>query len=110
MLKDESNQIVANWPFDKLLSLFHRKIRHLILVTARTKTVNDREHFHYHRAVFYSGWMLKWHVPKIFREAIINLDIRMHLKNERVRNHGTAFRILEHDLPKLYPYGEELPL
>ena len=72
--------------------------------------MNQREHFHYKKALFHSGWLLRWHIPRLFNEGIIHLDIRMHVKDDRVRNHGTAFRIMERDLPQLYPYGEELPI
>ena len=110
LLRDSDDQIVASWPFDLLLVQFHRKIRHLILVSAESRTMNQREHFHYKKAIFHSGWLLRWHIPRLFNEGIIHLDIRMHVKDDRVRNHGTAFRIMERDLPQLYPYGEELPI
>lgn len=109
-IKSDEEGAVAHWSFDSILTQFHRKIRHLILVTAESRSIDNVEHFYYNKATFYSGWLLRWHLPKLFSESTIAVDIRMHLRNNRVRNHGTGFRIRENHFDRLYPYGEKLPI
>ena len=110
LLCNEQRLVLARWNFDDLLTQFHQKVRHLILVRAKNREENGREHFHYYRATFHSGWMLRWHIPSLFEKGILKLDLRMHRRNNKVRNHGTGFRIAESDIDQLYPYGEELPI
>ena len=110
LLCDDRGRTIARWNFDELLTHFHQKVRHLILVSAQTHEQNGIEHFRYYKAMFYSGWMLRWHLPGLFENGVLKLDLRMHLTNNKVRNHGTGFRIAESDIDQLYPYGEELPI
>lgn len=110
LLCDDEGTTLAQWNFDDLLTQFHQKVRHLILVRAQSREQNGLEHFRYYRAMFYSGWMLRWHIPSLFKNGILKLDLRMHLRNNSVRNHGTGFRIAESEIDQLYPYGEELPI
>ena len=102
--------ILAVWPYKLILSRFHSKVRHLLLVTAESQLRNGTEFLHYTGATFYTSWMFSWHLPRLFNESILRLDIRMHLQGGRVRNHGTGFRIREEDLPQIYLHGESLPI
>lgn len=105
-----NRELIAQWSFKSLLDRFHQKVRHVLFVLANVKTVDGIEHFHYYEAKFLTGWMFPWHLPRLFNESVLRVDVRMHLKDERVRNHGTGFRVLENDLWRLYPHGEELPI
>lgn len=110
LLTNTSNELLAQWKFESILAQFHKKVRHLILVNVKSRKEQNQEYFHYHQATFYSGWLLRWHIPKLFRNGTIVLDLRMHLKANTVRNHGSAFRIHESHLTQIYPYGEQLPI
>ncbi|MYD44239.1 MAG: hypothetical protein F4W90_10170 [Gammaproteobacteria bacterium] len=111
LIKSVDKRILAKWSVSMMLDLFHRKVRHVILVLAESKRINGIEHFWYHSATFYSGWMFSWHVANLFNSGLIHVDLRMHLKeNGSVRNHGTGFRVYERDLAQIYPYGEVLPI
>lgn len=101
-------EVLARWVFRDLQARFHQKLRHVLLVHAKAKKINQEEHFHYFRAQFLSGWLFLWHFPRLFSEKLILIDLRVHLKNNRVRNHGTAFRINERNLSELYPIVEEM--
>ena len=109
-LIDDNDVIVAKWNFDAILDQFHQKVRHLILVQAESRLIDNKEFFRFHKATFHSGWLLRWHLPNLFNRNLLLLDLRMHLKNGRVRNHGTGFRISESNLHHVYPYEENLPL
>ena len=109
-LRGPTNEVLAQWDYKELQSRFHAKLRHVLLVHANSKQINNVEHFHYYRAQFLSGWLFLWNLPRLFNEQIIWIDLRMHLSNAKVRNHGTAFRIREQDLTELYPLVEEMPV
>lgn len=110
LLRSNEGTVLARWHADDLLTQFHRHVRHLILVCARSREQNGIKQFYYDKATFYSGWTLRWHIPKLFEDGIVKVDLRMGLVNDRVQNHGTRFRIAESDIVSLYTYSVVLPI
>ena len=63
---------------------------------------NGREEFHFTEATVLSEPRAR-DFKDSFYDGKVTVDIRMHLRETgAVRNHGTAFRIQEHDLPSLF--------
>lgn len=104
------NEVIAAWQPDQILKLFHRKIRHVVLVYADTKIIDRKEHFWYNEAKFCTGWLMERMVPGLIENSIVRIDLRLHLKDNRVRNHGTGFRIATSNLAEMYPIVEPLVL
>ena len=73
----------------------------LIFVSAFAEERDGIEYFHFYRAQF-----MKETSPELlanqFREENILVDLRLHDKGTRARNHGTGFRVYEDKLPLLF--------
>ena len=103
--------IVATWVYEELLRRIREKVRHFILVQAQSNIdIGGVEQYWYNKATLHTGCLFSWHLSDLFKEGVLLIDLRMHLKNKRVRNHGTGFRIKESELTRLFPNEVELPL
>lgn len=102
-----SGEIIAEWNLDALAAQFIRKIPGLLLVSALSEMRGDTEYFHYTRAQVLTGTS-----PDILREQILAgnvlVDLRLHDKVTRARNHGTGFRVFEDKLLQLFGNIEEI--
>lgn len=86
------------WPQELLKDVFEQKLPELVVVLADTRDSDFNETFHYNEAYYLQGFSFSGFMSNIVR-GNIKVDLRMHLKiNERVRNHGTAFRIVKSEL------------
>ena len=99
---------LGSWDLFHVVGRFVTKLERLLLVYADARIALDGEEFHYNEA-----YMLEESNAKGFRDAFLAgsayIDIRMYLRNNgSVRNHGTAFRIREAELPSLF--GRKLTL
>ena len=98
-----SNTLIAMWSMYKIVGKFLNKTQSLLLVSANSRLTEDkREEFHFNNAYLFEDPQ-----PESFLEAFKNgkvvIDVRMYLRpNNSVRNHGTAIRIYENDIPLLY--------
>ncbi|MFH1258324.1 MAG: MvaI/BcnI family restriction endonuclease [Elusimicrobiota bacterium] len=96
-----SGEVIAVWKLGKLSERFNQKIPAMILVSAFTEERDGKEYFHFYRAQ-----LLKGTSPKIlgsqFKEENVLVDLRLHDKVTRARNHGTGFRTYENNLSKLF--------
>jgi len=98
-----SNTLIAMWSMYKIVGKFLNKTQSLLLVSANSRLTEDkREEFHFNNAYLFEDPQ-----PESFLEAFKNakivIDVRMYLRpNNSVRNHGTAVRICENDIPLLY--------
>lgn len=96
-----SGELIATWQLQSLAERFIRKIPALILVSAFTEERDGIEYFHFYRAQ-----MMKGTSPELlgnqFKEENILVDLRLHDKGTRARNHGTGFRTYEDRLPSLF--------
>ncbi len=102
-----SGRIIAEWQLKALAEKFMKKMPALILVTAFSEMRGDIEWFKFERAQLLIGAS-----PDIIRNQIlagnILVDLRLHDKGTRARNHGTGFRAYEDKLPLLFENVKEL--
>jgi len=96
-----SGQIVATWQLETLVNRFQQKIPALIFVSAFTETRDGMEYFHYYRAQLMKDTSAEL-LANQFRAENILVDLRLHDKNTRARNHGTGFRAYEDNFPLLF--------
>jgi len=102
LIHDESGELLATWDLFHIVGKFTSKFERLLFVHAKTRNGKDGEEFHFDQAQ-----LLSEPSPRTFRDSFLRgkavIDIRMHiLPNKAVRNHGTGFRVHEHDLPSLF--------
>lgn len=98
----ETGEVLASWDLFHMVGKFMTKFERLLLVHADSRKPGSVEEFHYNAA-----HLLTEPRARTFRDSFLSgkafIDIRMHLPpNRPVRNHGTAFRVHEHDLPNLF--------
>jgi len=106
-LRHIDGNIIAEWSFENLVERFMQKIPALIFVTAEVEERNGVEYFHYIRAQLLKETSKEILISQ-FKEENIVLDLRLHDKGTRARNHGTAFRCYEKNLPKIFKYVEDI--
>ncbi len=95
-------KILATWDVYVIVGKFMTKLSRLLIVIADRKAKHGKEYFHYDEAYLLTDPSPR-NFLKAFKDALIGIDIRMHLKKSgAVRNRGTAFRIKEKDLIELY--------
>ncbi len=96
-----SGEIIAIWNLEELAKRFAQKIPALLFVSAFTEERDGKEYFHFYRAQ-----LMKNTTPNLlaaqFKEENILVDLRLHDKGTRARNHGTGFRVYEDKLPLLF--------
>ncbi len=96
-----SGEIIAIWKLEDLAKRFTQKIPALLLVSAFTEERDGKEYFHFYRAQ-----LMKNTTPELladqFKAENILVDLRLHDKGTRARNHGTGFRTYENKLPLLF--------
>ena len=97
-----SETMLAVWDMYHIVGKFVTKFDRMLFVHADSRRIGGREEFHFNRAEILSEPSAVTFKDG-FAEGIVTIDIRMHLrKNGTPRNHGTGFRILEHNLPSLF--------
>lgn len=101
-------EVLASWDLYHIVGKFVTKFERLLLVHATARNAEGREEFHYHVAK-----LLMEPSAQTFRSSFLLgqafIDIRMYLRPKgSVRNHGTGFRIHEHDLPSLFGKIDDL--
>lgn len=93
---------IGEWSLDDLFDNLSNKLRGTAFVFARTKIIDGREHFHYHRYVI-GEWIRKDRFIQMLENGEIVVDFRMHLREDgSCRDHGTAFRIESRKIPNLF--------
>ena len=96
-----SGKIIVAWELEAIANRFIQKLPALIYVTAFTEVRDNKEYFHYYRAQ-----LMKDTTPELlqnqFKQENILVDLRLHDKGTRARNHGTGFRTYESNLPLLF--------
>ncbi len=102
VIDTETKEILASWDLFHIVGKFMTKFERLLFVHANTRRNAGEEEFHFNYAQ-----LLSEPSSTTFRDCFLSgkalIDIRMHLKpSGTVRNHGTGFRVREHDLPSLF--------
>lgn len=106
-LRHINGEVIAEWLIENLMERFERKIPAMIYVTAEVEERDGVEYFHYIRAQLLKGTSKEILISQ-FKEENIVIDLRLHDKGSYARNHGTAFRCYEKNLPKIFSHVEDL--
>ncbi|MCX6155998.1 MAG: MvaI/BcnI family restriction endonuclease [Candidatus Kapabacteria bacterium] len=96
-----SGSIIATWQLQTLADRFMQKMPALLFVSAFTEERDGIEYFHFYRAQLMKGTSPELLADQ-FRAENILVDLRLHDKVTRARNHGTGFRTFENKLPLLF--------
>lgn len=103
-----SETLLASWDMYYIVGKFVTKFERMLFVHADSKIVDGKEYFHYDEAKILSE-PSSLTFRDGFANGIVTIDIRMYLRpSGAARNHGTGFRILEQNLPKLFGRVERL--
>ncbi len=102
-----SGEVIVKWSTKGIADQFRKKIPALILVSAETEQRGGREYFR-----FFSAKLLTGTSPELVGDQIrignILVDLRLHDKGTRARNHGTGFRAYQGNLDKVFTKIVEL--
>ncbi|MEO5357793.1 MAG: MvaI/BcnI family restriction endonuclease [Nitrospirae bacterium YQR-1] len=106
-LVHNSNNIIATWDIYNLISKLISKLGKVLFVTADSRAGESKiEEFHFNEAYLLIEPTAKSFI-KALEDSTVCIDIRMHLKeSNHIRNHGTAIRIKESDIPLLFEKKE----
>ncbi|RKZ35060.1 hypothetical protein DRQ33_00685 [bacterium] len=107
-LYSSNNELLAEWDVYVIVGIFSSKLSRLLFVLADRRINKKVEEFHFNEA-----YLLTEPNPRnfldSFKNSLIGTDLRMHLEDDdSVRNRGTAFRIKEKDMIKLYANKQKL--
>lgn len=102
-----SGEVIAQWSIWNLTMRFIEKIPAMILVSAFTEDRGDIEWFHFYRAQLLTGTSQEI-IHDQLQAGNILIDLRLHDKGTRARNHGTGFRTYRASLPKLFTEVRDL--
>lgn len=102
-----SGEVIALWNLSDLSKRFSEKMPALIFVSAHTEVRDGREYFEFYRAQLMTGTSPEL-LGNQFKDENILVDLRLHDKGTRARNHGTGFRVYENNLPLLFKEIREL--
>ena len=83
---------VAEWHLEYLIETLKNKMPNVLLVDAESHKSDGKEEFWYKEAYLLTGLNVENFLELIKNDTIV-IDLRMHIENGSVRNHGTAFRI-----------------
>lgn len=93
---------IAFWTFAILEKRLVEKHSEAVFVAAHARGKGKLEEFHYYAVTWCSTPDVTAFV-ELIRTADVMLELRMHIKESgSVRNHGSAFRIKQNRIPKLY--------
>ena len=105
-----SGEMILQWTIDSKAKKFSKKLRSLILVSAKVELREAREYFYYYRARLLQGNMNKQGLINSFISGDFVIDLRLHSKTTMARNHGTGFRVKENKLINLFSNISEIEL
>ncbi len=103
-----SEVLVAKWSLWTLVGKFLLKFERMLFVRAKSRKIHNTEEFHYIEASILSEPDVETFLSAM-QHGVCMIDIRMHL-NEKggVRNRGTAIRVREADITRLF--SKRMPL
>lgn len=102
----------CGYTYEVLEQIFSKKLKNLFYVRAQSKFIGDRECFYYTSADLYIQPSFEKFL-KLLDQGKIMYDIRIGSYKSgahigRPHDHGSGFRILPSDLPKLYAIHEKI--
>lgn len=109
-----NSDVIAEWSLDLLVQTFENKIKELVIVTAEMNTGSDGSDYFVYRNAYHLHGFSKAGIRAAFLQNIITLNLHLEsvsIKDDgiwRMRNRGTAFRINEDKLEKLFENKDAL--
>ncbi len=100
--------VIAKWELKEIEKRFTKKVKNILLVKAKVEERKGVEYFLFNRARLLSGGVTQSILKNQFQSGQLLLDLRLHDKETRARNHGTAFRINVKELENFYQKVEEV--
>lgn len=103
-----NNDVIAEWSLDTLVKTFERKINELVVVTAEMTMGAGGFDYYVYRNAFHLHGFSKQRIRAAFLQNIITLNLHIEslsIRNDgswKIKNRGTAFRINEDRLEKLF--------
>ena len=107
-VKSIDGNIIAKWELKEIERRFTSKVKSVLLVKAKVEERGGVEHFLFDRARLLSGGVTQSILRNQFKSEQLLLDLRLHDKGTRARNHGTGFRVNIRDLESFYQKVEEV--
>ncbi len=107
-VRSTDGSLITEWELEEIQKCFNEKVRSVLLVKARVEKRDGVEHFLYNCARLLSGGATKSTLKNQFENGKLLLDLRLHDKVTRARNHGTGFRAYEEGLEDLYKNIKEI--
>ena len=96
------NQRVAHQDTTELQNILARKVQNLALVIAERTKLQGVKRYRYSKAFLLTGADSDL-LAKLIEQGAITFDWRMHIKSDgSARDHGSAYRMKERNLPLLY--------
>lgn len=94
------------WTYDDLKTCLTKKLKTLFFVSAESKIEDNHEFFHYNKAELYLNPCID-RLLNLLEDGKVMVDIRVGsyrsgVKEGKIHDHGTAFRMKLQDLSKLY--------
>lgn len=110
-----NNQLIddsVGYTYDCLEAILKKKLKNLFYVSAQTKIIGTKEHFHFNKAEIFTNPTLKKFL-KLIDEGMIMYDIRLGSYGSgphygKAHDHGSGFRILEKNIHLLYENHERV--
>jgi hypothetical protein len=108
--KDHIEEIEAFYPFEKLKKIIESKCKTIVLIDAESKKENGVESFKFNKAVLLTGLTFEIFL-KAIKDGIIKYDIRLGVyrtgdKKGKTHDHGSGFRVLRNNIPKVFKVEE----
>lgn len=102
----------VGYKYSDLERIIENKLKKLFYVSAETKEINGKEHFHFNKAEIYSKPSFSKFM-ELVENGKIMYDIRIGTYKSgrnygKLHDHGSGFRIVEADLTGLYEEKEEV--
>jgi len=107
-VQSTDGKMIAKWALAEIQKRFEKKVKTVLLIKAKVEERAGVEHFLYHRARLLSGGITQSILKDQFQTEELLLDLRLHDKGTRARNHGTGFRINMKTIENFYQKIEEI--
>ena len=114
LIKDLKNETLLDfecyYTFKDLKEIIEKKCKNIVFITAKHKKENNKEFFHFEKAILLTGLTLDKFLEEI-KQGNILYDIRIGVygggKNKgKTHDHGSGFRIKKSEIDKIFNVSE----
>lgn len=107
-VRSTDGNVIAEWELKEIEKRFERKVKSVLLVKAKVEEREGAEHFLFNRARLLSGGATQSILKNQLENGQLLLELRLHDRGTRARNHGTGFRVNIKDMENFYQRVEEV--